>query len=375
MLIGLELPAQSAALLEAHLDELAALAQTAGFIAAQRLTQKREHPDPGLYVGRGKAEEITALLEEKNIHWILCDDELSPSQQANLEKETGARVLDRALLIIEIFARRAKSREAQSQVELARMEYLLPRLRKMWSHLERQSGGIGARGGMGEKQLEIDRRIVRNKISSLKADLKSIATQRVLRRKGRSKLPQAAIVGYTNAGKSTLMAALSGEKTFIEDRLFATLDPLVRRINNGGKPYLLIDTVGFIRKLPHDLVASFQSTLEEAAVADLLLHLIDSSDPDFEEHTAVSLEVLKSLALDQRPTLTIFNKIDRLSEERLEFLRHRYPDAHFISALEPPGKPLLTAVRRVLFPAPVPAPPSAARPGKKPRAARKRKSA
>ncbi len=336
-------------MLAAHLDELAALARTAGFADAGRFTQKRAKPDPALYLGRGKVDEVKAELEAKKIRWLLCDDDLSPSQQAALEKATGARVLDRALLIIEIFARRAKSREAKSQVELARMEYLLPRLRKMWSHLERQSGGVGVRGGMGEQQLEIDRRIVRGKIDALRRELKKIAAQRELRRGGRGSLPVAAIVGYTNAGKSTLMAALSREATFVEDRLFATLDPLVRRIGNRGRPYLLIDTVGFIRKLPHHLVASFRSTLEEAASADLLIHLVDASDRDFEAHTEVSLELMKSLGLAELPTLTVFNKADRLSPQRLDFLRNRHPEALFLSALKARASALPEMIDRVLF--------------------------
>jgi GTP-binding protein HflX len=338
--------------LAAHLDELAELAATCGFDGRLRLTQKRTHPDPALYLGRGKVDELAQVLREEKIKWVFCDDDLSPSQQANLEKALSVRVLDRSGLILEIFARRARSREAKTQVELARMEYLLPRLKHQWQHLERQTGGIGARAGMGETQLEIDRRIVRGKISALRRDLARITTQRALRRRARRGLPQVAIVGYTNAGKSTLMTSLSGAQTFVEDRLFATLDPLVRRVHAGGHPYLLIDTVGFIRKLPHDLVASFKSTLEETSSADLLIHLIDAADPDSEAHTVVALDVLSALGLHETPRLTVYNKVDKLTPERRENLMNLDPDALHISALERRQPALEKAIAAILYPAP-----------------------
>jgi len=267
-----------------YLEELAFLATTADLIPVKSFVQKLDHPDPKFYIGSGKAKEIKQYIEDQKIDVVLFDDELSPSQQRNLEKEFGRKVIDRNLLILDIFASRARTAHAKTQVELARYQYLLPRLTGMWTHLERQRGGTGTRGGSGEKEIETDRRIVRNRIALLKEQLKEIDKQMTTQRKSRGELVRVALVGYTNVGKSTIMNLVSKSNVFAENKLFATLDTTVRKVVVGNLPFLLSDTVGFIRKLPHQLVESFKSTLDETREADILLHVVDISHPNFEDH-------------------------------------------------------------------------------------------
>lgn len=298
-----------------HLDELARLADTAGAEVVGRMVQVVQAPDPHSYIGAGKLEELAALVTATEANLVLFDDELSPVQGKSLETGLGVRVMDRAELILDIFALRARSREAKLEVELAQLEYLLPRLARMWVHLSRIRGGIGLRGP-GETQIETDRRMIRRRISQLKKRLVKVAQHREVVRGGRRPIPTAALIGYTNAGKSSLLKALTGCDAFIEDRLFATLDTKTREmyLGQGGK-LRLIDTVGFIRKLPHHLVASFRATLEEAASADILLHVIDASQPDWEEQAAVVDGVLDDLSVDGRPVVHVFNKMDLIDNE------------------------------------------------------------
>jgi GTP-binding protein HflX len=320
---------------EEHLEELGLLADTAGAVVVGRVVQDRGPATAATLVRRGKVEEIEALARERQADLVVFDEDLSPAQIKNLSKAVPAKILDRSTLILDIFARRARSREARTQVELAQLRYLLPRLAGQWAHLSRQQGGIGQRG-VGETQLEIDRRFVRHRIGRLSADLKAIEKNRDERRKGRSSEQRVALIGYTNAGKSTLLNLMTGAGAFVEDRLFATLDPLVRRCERGGRPpFLLIDTVGFIRKLPHHLVASFRSTLEEAADAHLLLHVVDASSAALEEQMRTTRATLEDLRLADRPCLVVFNKIDLASPETLERLRDQHPGAVFIAALDP----------------------------------------
>jgi GTP-binding protein HflX len=309
--------------IEEHLEELARLTHTAGGEVVSTLRQRVDRPNPKFFIGEGKAQELKGLLRTADANLVIFDEELSPAQGKNLEDLLGVRVLDRPELILDIFATRARSREAKLQVELAQLEYLLPRLRRMWSHLSRIRGGIGLRGP-GETQLETDRRLIGTRISDLRSKLKDVATARAIQRKAREGEFRAALVGYTNAGKSSLLQALSGADLFVEDRLFATLDSATRTVDLGsGHAALVTDTVGFIRKLPHDLIASFRSTLEEAREADLLLHVIDASDPDWEEHREVVHEVLDTLGLTHHPQLLVFNKVDRLTHEEEDGLRTR----------------------------------------------------
>jgi GTP-binding protein HflX len=319
---------------EEHLDELGRLAETAGAVVAGVLVQERGPLHAATLLRPGKAQDLADLARERSADLAICDEDLSPAQVRNLEKATGVRVLDRSALILDIFARRARTREARTQVELAQLRYLLPRLTRQWTHLSRQEGGIGQRG-VGETQLELDRRIIRRRIARLARDLVSIEKERDLRRKRRADAC-VALVGYTNAGKTTLLNALTGAGAFVEDRLFATLDPLVRRAARGGQPaFLVIDTVGFIRKLPHHLVASFRSTLEEAGEADLLLHVVDASAPALEDQRRTAAAILEDLGLSLRPTLLVFNKVDRTTPGVLERLRSDNPGAVFLSALDP----------------------------------------
>jgi GTP-binding protein HflX len=325
---------------EEHLEELARLTETAGGEVASILRQRVDTPNPRFFIGEGKARELSALVGRSEANLVIFDEELSPAQGKNLEDLLGVRVMDRPELILDIFATRARSREAKVQVELAQLEYLLPRLKRMWNHLSRIRGGIGLRGP-GETQLETDRRLIGTRISDLRGKLQDVAKARAIQRKGREREFRAALVGYTNAGKSSLLKALSGADLFVEDRLFATLDPATRTVDLGsGHRALLTDTVGFIRKLPHHLIASFRSTLEEAREADLLLHVIDASDPDWEEHREVVHEVLDELDLGHRPQLLVFNKIDRLTHQEEEALKQRTraldpSPAVFVSAHRP----------------------------------------
>jgi len=287
VLVGVIDKRQDAAMLEEYLDELAFLATTAHLVPVKRFTQRLEHPDPKFHIGSGKAQEIKKYLSENSIDYVIFDDELSPSQQRNLEKEFGKKVMDRNLLILNIFSDRARTSHARTQVELARNQYLLPRLTGLWTHLERQRGGTGTRGGSGEKEIETDRRNIRDRIALLKEELKHIDKQMATQRKGRGELVRVALVGYTNVGKSTIMNVLSKSEVFAENKLFATLDTTVRKVVVGNLPFLLSDTVGFIRKLPTQLVESFKSTLDETREADILLHVVDISHPGFEDQLNV----------------------------------------------------------------------------------------
>lgn len=296
--------------LEDYLDELSMLVQTAGGEEVVRFTQNAQAPDPRTYVGRGKAEEIAVAVKEQGIDTVVFDDELSPSQQRNLEEALQCKVIDRTGLILDIFAQRARTAYAKTQVELAQYQYLLPRLAGMWTHLERQQGGIGMRGP-GEREIETDRRIARLRISKLKQELASIDRQMATQRKQRGGIARVALVGYTNVGKSTLLNRLTGENVYVEHQLFATLDTTVRRVSYGSTTYLLADTVGFIRKLPTQLVEAFKSTLDEVREADILLHVIDLSHPAWEEQMATVNETLRGIGAADKPVILVFNKIDR----------------------------------------------------------------
>jgi GTP-binding protein HflX len=309
ILIGINYPGQDEREVEEYLSELSFLAETAGADPVKRFVQKLDISNPRTFVGSGKIEEIALFVEENNIDIAIFDDELSPSQIRNIEKALGCRILDRTNLILDIFARRARTSHARTQVELAQYQYLLPRLTGLWTHLERQRGGIGLRGP-GETEIETDRRIIRERISLLKEQLKKIDTQMATQRKNRGKMVRVALVGYTNVGKSTFMNMLSKSDVFAENKLFATLDTTVRKVVIGNLPFLLSDTVGFIRKLPHDLVESFKSTLDEVRESDLLIHIVDISHPGFEEQITVVNETLKELGSIDKPTIIIFNKID-----------------------------------------------------------------
>lgn len=323
-----------------HLHELARLTDTAGGAVVGSLVQRLDAPNPRYYIGEGKARALAELVAEREGNLVIFDEELSPAQGKNLEELVKVRVMDRSELILDIFATRARSSEARMQVELAQLEYLLPRLKRMWSHLSRIRGGIGLRGP-GETQLETDRRLIGTRIGDLKRKLREVAKARAVQRKSREGSFRVALVGYTNAGKSSLLRALSGADLFVEDRLFATLDSATRSVDVGdGYEALVTDTVGFIRKLPHHLVASFRSTLEEAREADVLLHVIDASHPDWEEQWHVVLDVLGELDLEDRDTILVFNKTDRLAEGEGEALAARIraleaTPAVFVSAHRP----------------------------------------
>lgn len=292
-----------------YLDELEFLAETAGAEGERRFIQRLDKPSPKTYIGSGKLEEIKAYIKEHDIKLVIFDDELTPSQLRNIEKELECRILDRTNLILDIFAQRAKTAYAKTQVELAQYQYLLPRLTGMWTHLERQKGGIGMRGP-GESQIETDRRIILDKISRLKEQLKKIDRQMSAQRGNRGSLVRISLVGYTNVGKSTLMNLLAKSDVFAENKLFATLDTTVRKVVIGNVPFLLSDTVGFIRKLPHQLVESFKSTLDEVREADILLHVIDVSHPNFEEQIQVVHETLAEIGAKDKPLFLVFNKVD-----------------------------------------------------------------
>ena len=294
---------------EEYLAELAFLLETAGGIAVKQVIQRLERPDTRTYVGSGKLEEIKEYRQALDVDFIVVDDELSPAQLRNLEKEMECRILDRTTLILDIFAKRARTSIAKTQVELAQLQYMLPRLTRMWTHLERQRGGIGMRGP-GETQIETDRRLIKEKISLLRQQLASIDKQKTLQRKNRESLVRVALVGYTNVGKSTLMNVLSKSDVFAENKLFATLDTTVRKVVIGNLPFLLTDTVGFIRKLPTQLVESFKSTLDEVVEADLLLHVVDISHPDYEEQIAAVNRTLEEIHANDKPVIMVFNKID-----------------------------------------------------------------
>jgi GTPase len=310
VLVGLIQGSQSEQQVTEYLDELAFLTETAGIIPGKRFTQRLAKPDIRTFLGSGKIEEIDAYVKEHGIDVVVFDDDLSPSQLRNLEKIFEKRIFDRSLLILDIFQQRAQTAQAKVQVELARYQYLLPRLTRMWTHLERQRGGTGTRGGAGEREIETDRRIIRSRITLLKEELKAIDKQMSTQRKNRGQLIRVALVGYTNVGKSTLMNLLSKSEVFAENKLFATLDTTVRKVVLQNLPFLLSDTVGFIRKLPHQLVESFKSTLDEVREADILMHVVDISHPDFEEHVRVVNSTLAEIGAHDKPVIMVFNKID-----------------------------------------------------------------
>ena len=333
-----------------HLRELSELADTAGAVIVGELTQQIDRPDSRTYLGSGKIEELRERVGETNATLVLFDDELSPSQGKNIEDAIGTRVMDRAELILDIFATRARTSEAKIQVELAQLEYMLPRLTRMWTHLEKFRGGIGMRGP-GETQLETDRRLINQRIRVLRERLHDVQRGRAIQRQARQSEFKASLVGYTNAGKSSILRALSGaQEIFVENRLFATLDPLTRDVDLGDHSHVLItDTVGFIRKLPHHLVASFRATLEETREADLLLHVIDASSPTWEEQRIVVDQVLDELGVKDQPKLLVFNKIDLLDHDTLMALQERVgalvPSSVFVSTVAEGG---LEPLRRAL---------------------------
>jgi len=351
ILVGLVTKDQKDVQVLEYLDELAFLAETAGAITLKRFVQKLPHPDSKTYIGKGKLEEIRNYVQGKDVALIIFDDELSGAQLSNIEKATGVKTIDRSDLILDIFARRAKTAQAKAQVELAQYQYILPRLRDMWKHLERLGGGIGTRGP-GESEIETDRRIVREKISLLRRRLVEIDKQAFTQRKDRGELIRVALVGYTNVGKSTLMNLLSKSEVFAENKLFATLDTTTRKIVWENTPFLLSDTVGFIRKLPHHLVESFKSTLDEVKESDILLHVVDISHPQYEEQINVVKTTLMEMNCHDKPMITIFNKMDQyeknsydewlepqVKEEMLQDLKERWENDSnhscvFISATE-----------------------------------------
>jgi GTP-binding protein HflX len=315
ILVGLVKPDQTEQQVNEYMDELSFLAETAGALSVKRFTQKLKHPDSKTFVGKGKLEQIKDfLLLKGDITLVIFDDELTGSQIQNIEKVLNVRTIDRSDLILDIFASRAKTAQAKTQVELAQYQYILPRLRGMWKHLERQGGGVGTRGP-GETEIETDRRIVKDKISLLRKRLAEIDKQSFTQRKERGEFIRVALVGYTNVGKSTLMTTLSKSEVFAENKLFATLDTTTRKVVFEQTPFLLSDTVGFIRKLPHHLVESFKSTLDEVREADVLLHVVDISHPQYEEQLTVVNKTLAELGAAEKPTITIFNKMDKFEAE------------------------------------------------------------
>jgi GTP-binding protein HflX len=348
--------------IDEHLDELAFLAETAKIESLKRFVQKLPHPDVRTFVGKGKLEEIKQFVFSKDVNNLIFDDDLSPSQLRNLEKEFNSgdrelkvRVYDRSLLILDIFLMRAQTAQARTQVELAMNQYLLPRLTRMWTHLERQRGGTGTRGGAGEREIETDRRIIRSQISLLKDELEKIDKQRQTQRKSRSNIVRVALVGYTNVGKSTLMNLLSKAEVKAENKLFATVDSTVRKVVLNGIPFLLSDTVGFIRKLPHHLIESFKSTLDEVREADLLVHVVDVAHPFHNNHIEVVTKTLAEIGAGNIPTILVLNKIDLLQqqEESMDlnnlkgyYREHGYDNVVFISAT---SKKNIDEFKAVLF--------------------------
>lgn len=364
VLIGVINKQQNEDLSKEYLEELAFLAETYGVETRKIFTQKLERPDKATFIGKGKLSDVKTFVKENNISVVIFDDELSPSQQRNLEKELGKKILDRTTLILEIFSQRAQTAHAKTQVKLAQYQYLLPRLTGMWTHLERQRGGTGTRGGAGEKEIETDRRITRDKIALLKDELKLIDKQMATQRKNRGEFVRVALVGYTNVGKSTIMNMISKSEVFAENKLFATLDTTVRKVTIDNLFFLLCDTVGFIRKLPTQLVESFKSTLDEVREADILLHVVDISHPAYEDQLGVVNKTLQELNAFEKPTVTIFNKMDLYEQhtfdewldestkkELLEDLHDRWNNetngnAVFVSAIE---KRNIDALRKTIL--------------------------
>jgi len=355
VLVALTPQGQSNEKTEEYLDELEFLASTLGIDTRKNFVQKLEKPDIRTFVGKGKLEEIKAFVKDQDIDIVIFDDDLSPSQLRNIEKEFEVKIYDRSLLILDIFLKRAQTAQAKTQVELARYQYLMPRLTRMWTHLERQRGGTGTRGGAGEKEIETDRRMIRDQISVLKKKLEKIDKQGATRRKSRSNVVRVALVGYTNVGKSTIMKLLSKEDIYAKNELFATVDSTVRKVVINTIPFLLSDTVGFIRKLPHNLIESFKSTLDEVREADILMHVVDISHPSFEEQMQVVNETLVELGAGDKDMIVVYNKIDQLSnsedEESFDFTSGIDTTSTsktniFISAVE---KENIQEFRRVLY--------------------------
>jgi len=335
LLVGVIHRTNTEEIIEEHLEELTLLADTAGAHVVGSITQKIQKINPVYYIGKGKAEQVVHQAKELDVDLIIFDDELSPTQTKNYQKICGEiKVLDRSALILDIFKKHALTKESKTQVELAHLQYLLPRLTRLWTHLERQMGGIGARAGAGETQIEVDRRLIRTRISKLKKDLVKIDKEREIQRKRRQSVFKVALVGYTNAGKSTLLKVLSGADVYIKDQLFATLDTTIRSVDiDSSHSFLLSDTIGFIRKLPHHLVASFHSTLNETTEADLLAIVLDASSPSVLEHYRVIRNVLIEIKADKIPHLIVFNKLDRLERDtQLEYLKNKLSEGLFISA-------------------------------------------
>ncbi|MCZ8134633.1 MAG: GTPase HflX, partial [Algoriphagus sp.] len=320
---------------EEHLDELAFLAETLGAKTVYRFTQKMDKPDIRTFVGKGKLEDIQAYVEHFAVDMVIFDDDLTPSQMRNLENEIKVKIYDRSLLILDIFLQRAQTAQAKTQVELARFQYLLPRLTNMWTHLERQRGGTGTRGGSGEKEIETDKRDIRNKITLLKEKLREIEKQGITQRKGRKGIVRVALVGYTNVGKSTLMNLITKTDILAENKLFSTVDSTVRKVVLENIPFLLSDTVGFIRKLPTHLIESFKSTLDEIREADLLVHVVDISHHAFEDHIAVVTQTLQEIKAGDKPILLVFNKIDQVQqmpseEESQHISEHELQETRYV---------------------------------------------
>ena len=320
VIIGVINKNQSESIVKDYLDELTFLSETAGGVVKKRFVQKLESPNPKTFIGSGKITEVQAYNKKNDISSVIFDDELSPTQQGNLERILRCKIIDRTGLILDIFAQRAQTSYAKNQVELAQYQYLMPRLKGLWTHLERQKGGIGMRGP-GETEIETDRRIVRDKISLLKNKLKNIDKQMSVQRGNRGSLVRVSLVGYANVGKSTLMNLISKSDVFAEDKLFATLDTTVRKIVVENLPFLMTDTVGFIRKLPTQLIESFKSTLNEITESDLVLHVVDISHPNYEDHIESVNVILDQIKCSEKPSLMVFNKIDKISNEELESLK------------------------------------------------------
>lgn len=333
LLVALNTKDIDSEIVEEHLSELQELASTAGAETIMKIVQSKYSPDPAFYIGKGKAEELAVIVENSQIDLVIFDDDLSPTQVRNLERILNRKIIDRSGLILDIFASRAKSRESKTQVELAQLQYMLTRLTRAWTHLSKQYGGIGTKGP-GETQIETDRRIIRNRISHLKENLKKIESQRFTQRQGRKDFLKVCLVGYTNVGKSTLFNRLTDAEVLAEDKLFATLDSTTRLLNvDKNKSILLSDTVGFIRKLPANLIASFKSTLDEVRDADVILHIIDISDSYFEDHIKVVEETLKELGSDKKTIVKVFNKIDILNnKDKIGYIKNNYKNSIIVSA-------------------------------------------
>ena len=347
VIVGVVNREQGESVVKDYLDELSFLSETAGGVVKKRFIQKLDSPNPKTFIGSGKISEIQVYNKKNDISSVIFDDELSPTQQGNLEKILKCKIIDRTGLILDIFAQRAKTSYAKNQVELAQYQYLMPRLKGLWTHLERQKGGIGMRGP-GETEIETDRRIVRDKISLLKNKLKNIDRQMSVQRGNRGSLVRVALVGYTNVGKSTLMNLISKSKVFAEDKLFATLDTTVRKIVVENLPFLITDTVGFIRKLPTQLVESFKSTLNEITESDLILHIVDISHPNYDDHIDSVNSILEQIKCSNKPSVIVFNKMDKLNEEELENFKFKDNNGSnlFISAFK---KINLDKLKRILY--------------------------